>query len=173
MRKCFFPIRLLYVHFLCRLGLAIDISSSMAYPAGALSNFTHFEFSFRGFHVASMEGLLQGLKFSDAKKQADIFQLIGVKAKRKGAKSKWKDTQTIYWQGVAMARESDEYKALLREAYDALATNAEFRAALLATGRKRLFHTMGKTDPKKTVLTEKEFCKLLTDVRSRLWSSDL
>ena len=107
MRKCFFPIRLLYVHFLCRLGLAIDISSSMAYPAGALSNFTHFEFSFRGFHVASMEGLLQGLKFSDAKKQADIFQLIGVKAKRKGAKSKWKDTQTIYWQGVAMARESD------------------------------------------------------------------
>lgn len=41
----------------------------------------------------------------------------------------------------------------------------KFREALAATGNKRLFHSMGKTDPRQTILTEKEFCAHLTAQR--------
>ena len=56
-------IRKIYVKWLCLIGKAIDISSTSKFPAGYLSNFTPYKFTFRGFDFTSMESLLQGLKF--------------------------------------------------------------------------------------------------------------
>ena len=41
-----------------------------------------------------------------------------------------------------MKRDSEEYKNIVREAFYALAENIDFQQTLLATGDKRLYHTM-------------------------------
>ena len=40
-----------------------------------------------------------------------------------------------------------------------------FRAALMATRGMKLFHSRGMSNPYKTILTEQEFCQILTDLR--------
>ena len=42
-----------------------------------------------------------------------------------------------------------------------------FRAALMATRGMKLYHSRGKSDPFKTILTEQEFCQILTDLRDK------
>lgn len=165
-------LRLIYVKWLVWRGKAVDIGSNGAYPAGVLSNFTPYTFSFRGTDFVSMEALLQGLKFEGVEKQAKIFKPVGVQAKFKGKKRKWYLDQRLYWQGKPMMRDSEEYKSLINEAFDALAQNKDFQNALLATNNKRLYHTMGKSDPTKTILTEEEFCSILTKIRTRLQNND-
>ena len=153
-------IQKIYVKGLCLIGKAIDISSTSKFPAGYLSNFTPYSFTFREIEFISMEGLLQGLKFKDVEKQNKIFKLVGVRAKNKGKKGKWYLNQTLYWQGTPMKRDSEEYRTLVTEAFEALSQNTDFQKALMATGNKTLYHTMGKSDPTKTILTEKEFCEM-------------
>lgn len=161
-------IRKIYVKWLCWTGKAIDISSTSMYPAGVLSNFTPYTFTFRGIEFTSMESLLQGLKFKGVETQNAVFQKVGVKAKMRGKKRKWYLDQTLYWQGTPIKRDSEEYRALVEEAFDALSQNTDFQKALLATGDKTLYHTMGKSDPTRTILTEEEFCEILTKVRNNL-----
>ena len=67
-----------------------------------------------------------------------------------------------------MKRDSEEYKNIVCEAFYALAENIDFQKTLLATGNKRLYHTMGKSDPTRTILTEAEFCSILTEIRNEL-----
>ena len=42
----------------------------------------------------------------------------------------------------------------------------------VATGNKCLYHTMGKSDPTKAILTEEEFCSILTKIRTKLHNND-
>ena len=165
MRK---TLRKIYVRLLCLIGRAIDISSTSKFPAGDLSNFTPYTFTFRGIDFVYMEALLQGLKFEGVEKQNKVFRLVGVEAKRKGRECKWFLDQTLYWQGKPMKRDSDEYRSLVEEAFNALSANKDCQKALLATGDKTLYHTMGEQAPTKTVLTEEEFSGILTNIRSRL-----
>lgn len=166
-------IRKIYVKWLCLIGKAIDISSTSKYPSGYLSNFTPYTFTFRGIEFTSMESLLQGLKFEGVETQNRVFQRVGVKAKLRSKKRKWYLEQTLYWQGVQMKRDSAEYRAIVEEAYEALSQNKDFQKALLATGEKTLYHTMGKSDPTRTILTEEEFCEILTNVRTALKKKQL
>ena len=161
-------LRTLYVRWLCIIGKAVDISSDGRYPGAMLSNFTPYEFTFRGKRFLSMESLLQGLKFETVETQNGVFERVGVKAKLRGKKRKWYLDQTLYWQGTPMKRDSEEYKNIVREAFYALAENIDFQQTLLATGSKRLYHTMGKSDPTRTILTEAEFCSILTEIRNEL-----
>lgn len=115
-----------------------------------------------------MEGFLQSLKFSNPEMQKEVCKLVGKAAKFKGKKKKWWRTQTLYWQGVEIARSSEEYQVLLDRAFDALAQNNGFRAALLATGNSVLTHSIGKTKITETVLTRQEFCSRLTRIREQL-----
>lgn len=69
---------------------------------------------------------------------------------------------------MPMKRDSAEYRALIEEAFNALSQNRDFQKALLATIDKTLYHTMGKSDPTRTILTEEEFCKILTKIRNKL-----
>ena len=161
-------IRKIYVKWLCLIGKAIDISSTSKFPAGYLSNFTPYTFTFRGIEFTLMESLLQGLKFEGVETQNSVFQRVGVKAKLRGKKRKWYLDQRLYWQGIPMKRDSTEYQSLVKEAFEALSQNTNFQKALLATGDKTLYHTMGKTDQTRTILTEEEFCEILTDIRKKL-----
>lgn len=150
----------------------MDIGSGSGFPGAALSNFAPHPFVIDGVECNSMEGFLQSLKFSNPEMQKEVCRLVGKAAKFKGKKKKWWRTQTLYWQGTEIPRDSQEYQDLLDKAFDALAQNSGFRAALLATGSSVLTHSIGKTKITETVLTRQEFCSRLTKIRERIRKED-
>lgn len=161
----------LKVKILCLLGLALDIRSRAQWPLFALSNFYHNQFEIDGVAVRSMEGFLQGLKCSDPNQQVRICKMRGKRAKQFGQKVKENPRYDIikngvYWRGKRYDRMSEDYQRLLRRAYLAMYDQCpKFREALSYTGNKRLYHTIGKKCPSETILTEKEFCSILTSLR--------
>ena len=151
----------------------MDIKSGCGYPASALSNFAPHPFTFRGVPCNSMEGFLQGLKFENPDMQKYVCTLVGYAAKKKGKFKNWQESQTLYFQGVAIKRDSDEYQKLLDEAYEALAKNSSFRAALLATQNAVLEHSIGRSKTNETVLTRSEFCGRLMRLREQMKQGQL
>lgn len=150
----------------------MDVGSGSGFPSATLSNFAPHPFVIDGVECNSMEGFLQSLKFSNPEMQKEVCKLVGKAAKFKGKKKKWWRTQTLHWQGVKIPRDSQEYQDLLDRAFDALAQNSGFRAALLATGNSVLTHSIGKTKITETVLTRQEFCSRLTKIRERIRKED-
>ena len=146
----------------------MDIGSGSGFPSATLSNFAPHPFVIDGVECNSMEGFLQSLKFSNPEMQKEVCKLVGKAAKFKGKKKKWWRTQTLHWQGTEIPRDSQEYQDLLDRAFNALAQNSGFRAALLATGNSVLTHSIGKTKITETVLTRQEFCSRLTKIREEL-----
>ena len=158
-------IRQLYIKILCRLGGAIDIRTGGKYPANVLSNFTGNCFEIDGVHCKSMEGFLQSLKHQDPKKQQEICQCKGKKAKHKGTNT-WKIHQQVYWKGETIDRHSAEYQGLVRKAFQAMfQQNTRFHDALLLTRGKKICHSIGQHNPHETILTDREFCTILTELR--------
>lgn len=143
----------------------MDIGSGTGYPSAALSNFTPHPFEIDGVLCNSMEGFLQSLKFSNPDMQVEVCKLVGKQAKFKGKKKKWWKTQTLWWRGVEIKRDSEDYQILLDRAFYALSQNDGFKKALIATGKATLTHSIGKNDPSTTVLTRQEFCSRLTRIR--------
>lgn len=143
----------------------IDIGSGKAYPSNALSNFAPHEFVIDGVTCASMEGFLQSLKFSNVDMQKYVCTLVGFQAKYKGKDKAWWRTQTLYWNGNEIDRHSQEYQDLLDRAYFQLAQNTSFKRAMLATKNATLTHSIGKSDPSHTILTENEFIRRLYRIR--------
>ena len=147
----------------------IDIHSRGEYPSCALSNFANYEFSVDGVPCGSMEGFLQSLKFKSAFKQRKICLLYGSQAKNSTkhslAQLRWRLTKTLYWQGIPISRTSRQYSELLDRAYNELSKNEVFMKALSATEGSTLVHSIGKTDPRKTVLTEDELVSRLMKIR--------
>lgn len=147
----------------------IDIHSKGDYPSCALSNFAEYGFCVDGIKCSSMEGFLQSLKFRSEEKQRQVCTLSGINAKNSTrctfAQFRWKLTHKLYWQGKQICRFSDEYQNLIDKAYGELAKNAEFRKALASSADSRLVHSIGKSDVRKTVLTEYEFVSRLTRIR--------
>lgn len=121
-----------------------------------------------------MEGFVQGLKCSDTNEQLRICKMRGKRAKQFGQKVKGNllydiEKNGVFWNGKQISRHSDDFQELMRRAYSAMFDQCpKFREALRATGTKRLFHTIGNPDPHKTILTEKELCDILTELRSQL-----
>lgn len=143
----------------------MDIGSGCGYPASSLSNFSPHGFTLDGVVCNSMEGFLQGLKFSNPEMQEYVCTLVGKSAKFKGKRKKWYRDQVLYWRGVPIPRSSREYQELLDRAYTALYQNASFRKALEATGKATLTHSIGKNKITETVLTAQEFCSRLMRLR--------
>lgn len=155
----------LYVKWLVWRGKAVDIWSKSAYPADVLSNLCNNAFRFDGMACGSMEGFLQSLKQKDKDKQRQICSMNGKDAK-KMTTTDWQADQIVWWNGMAIERQSEEYKRLVRRAYQALfEQNERFRTALMATRGQELFHSRGESNPFKTILTEKELCQVLTELR--------
>ncbi len=151
----------------------MDIRSNNKGVAGKLSNFTPRPFIFRGVKCASAEGLLQSFKFKDPTIQEYICTLVGFKAKKAGSKKNWQKTQTLWWAGEPIKRDSDEYQTLLDEAFLALyTTNSKAKKTLLATHSANLTHSIGRSKASETVLTKQEFCSRLMNLRNRLQSEE-
>lgn len=146
--------------------MPIDIHSQAAYPACELSNFATHPFMLDGVYIASMEGFLQAIKFSEKHKQLEICRLSGLRAKRAGAKQHWQKTQTLHWDGRSYDRHSSEYMHLLLVAYDEqMQQSTSFMQALADTGEELLTHSIGSDNPYESVLTRIEFCAILMKVR--------
>lgn len=146
----------------------MDIGSGNTYPSNALSNFAPHPFVIEGIECNSMEGFLQSLKFENPEMQKEVCKLVGKQAKFKGKKKKWWRTQTLFWKGKSIKRDSEEYQELITKAYDCLYTNEGFRRALSATKGCSLTHSIGKNKISETVLTEREFIKQLNRLRYKL-----
>ena len=148
----------------------IDIRGGEPGPAGALSNFCAYPFIFDGVRCAGAEGLIQSFKFDDPKVQREICGLVGREAKFRGRERDvaWKKAQRLWWQGQEYDRHSEAYQHLLNRLFGSLSENPDFRIALLASGDEELTHSIGKADPRETVLTEQEFCFRLMRLRHRL-----
>ncbi len=147
----------------------MDIKSGKSYPAGALSNFSPHPFTFRGYEVSSMEGFLQGLKFKSPEMQLEIFKKVGFGAKRAGSGKNWQSTQTLWFQGEPIKRDSQEYQDILDEAYNAMFDqNTKAKKALMATQNAVLKHSIGRHKANETVLTRREFCGRLMKIRDRI-----
>ncbi len=108
------------------------------------------------------------VQMKDPEMQKHVCTLVGKKAKFKGKKKKWWKTQTLYWKGEEIPRDSELYQELLDEAFNALAQNTSFQKALLATQNATLTHSIGKKKISETVLTRQEFTSRLTRIRSEL-----
>ena len=130
-----------------------------------LSNLCSNRFRLDGIECQSMEGFLQSLKYKDPNRQRQICSMKGRNAKRQSTTT-WQTDQVVWWRGRALDRQGTEYQCLLRRAYQAMFDqNDRFRAALMASRGRRLYHSQGNTDPFKTILTEQEFCTILTEIR--------
>lgn len=100
--------------------------------------------------------------------------MTGYAAKKNGSKINWQRTQTLYWLGESLKRESQEYQDLLDDAFGSLFIyNEKAKACLLSTGDAVLTHTMGRSNPKETVLTEREFCGRLMRLKSAMHDDPL
>lgn len=144
----------------------MNIGSGSGYPSSSLSNFAGHRFVIDGVICNSMEGFLQSLKFASPEMQVHVCSLIGKSAKFKGKTKKWYLSQTLYWRGVEIKRDSKEYQQLLNRAYNAMFLQSEsFNKALMASGKGVLKHSMGKSNTAATVLTISEFCGRLMYLR--------
>ncbi|MDO8551643.1 MAG: hypothetical protein Q7S03_03125 [bacterium] len=146
----------------------MEIGAGMGYPESALSNFAPHPFVLGGVQCASMEGFLQSLKFSNPEMQRYVCTLVGRAAKFKGKPKRWWLTQKLHWQGREIDRHSQEYQDLLDRAFAALAQVPGFQRALFATNKAVLEHSIGKSDPHRTVLTQNEFISRLNRIRKEL-----
>lgn len=143
----------------------LDIRSNGQYPSNVLSNLCSNGFRFDGVLCGSMEGFLQSLKQQEKNKQLQICQMKGGNARKRSVTS-WQTDQIVWWKGQAYDRQSEEYQRLIRRAYQAMFEQSErFRAALMQTRGITLTHTSGETNPFKTILTSREFCLILTEIR--------
>ena len=143
----------------------LDIRSNGLYPSNVLSNLCSNGFRFDGMVCGSMEGFLQSLKRQDLDKQRQICSMKGGNA-RKMSVTSWQTDQIVWWKGHAIDRQGKEFQSLIRQAYQAMFDQSErFRAALMQTRGMTLVHSTGESNPFKTILTSKEFCDILTELR--------
>lgn len=164
--------RRLYIKWLAWRGKAVDIWSKNDYPADVLSNLCSNGFRFDGMVCGSMEGFLQSLKQKDKDKQRQICSMKGKNAKKMTSIG-WQTDQIVWWKGVAIDRQSEEYGQLVRRAYQPMfEQNERFRTALMSTRGQKLFHSRGESNPFKTSLTEDELCTILTELRDNYDKQD-
>ncbi len=147
----------------------VDINSRGDYPAYALSNLYQCPFYFNGIFCASREGLLQALKVSDVDEQIRLCSLSGYEAQQAGQNyNNWKENQLLHLQGEVYKRDSEKCQHLFKRIFDSENMSLDVVAAILSTHNKKLIQSIGKSDITDTVLTEQEFCLLMTDVRTQL-----
>lgn len=151
----------------------IDFRSSVPVET-KLSNFNPYAFVYDDVECASIEGWIQSLKSPDVDVQLEVCALSGRTAKRAGRKlPDWREGGVLYWKGEPIIRDSQEYIDFVTDVYRTMsAANEEFRNWLISTGDATLTHKVGSSVKAETILTEKEFCDILTAIRNDLHYSD-
>ena len=151
----------------------MDISTRARGIAGRLSNLTRRHFIFLGVECESIEGVLQAFKFKDPNIQREICKYWGQKAKKSGASKNWNKTQTLYWQGEEIKRDSKRYHELLDILYQSAFNQCkQFKKDIEACKGVTFTHSLGKRKIQETVLTRQEFLSRLTKLKDgeTLWN---
>ncbi len=146
---------------------AANICTKGRHPEDILSNLCGNDFCFEDVQCGCMESFLQSLKVQDEQLQREIC-LCKAYELEKYSIPDWNGSQSLWWKGRQIDRYSTKYMRLLRKAYKEMYLwCARFRDALMATEGKQLIYDSGETDPDKTILTDEEFCAILTCLRKR------
>lgn len=142
-----------------------DIHTKGRPPEDILSNLCGNDFCFDDVQCGCMESFLRALNYRDMELQRKICFMTACESE-KYVSSEWQKGQTLWWKGEPIDRHSPEYAALIRGAYTAMYLwCGRFRDALMRSGEKRLIYDTGNDDPTKTILTDQEFCEVLTEMR--------
>ncbi|MCM1076712.1 MAG: hypothetical protein NC411_05065 [Bacteroides sp.] len=146
----------------------MDIHSKGRWPSYALSNFYSHQFEFDGVKCGSMEGFLQSLKAKDKERQIMVCAMSKKEAKQQSTDT-WKIEQNVYWDGKTFNRHGYQFQSLIRRSYRTMLKQCpKFKDALAETKDKILYHSIGNPNAHDTILTEKELCTILTELRSEL-----
>lgn len=175
-----------HTHYICPNGDwdSLENTIDIAYdnPASSvLSNlFPHkFLFYTRGklgvfddTHCLSMESFLQSLRVKDPNLQKYICENYSgpMAQKLKVCLRDWREDSYLYWNGIAIKRDSATYHELITTAYDCLFEgNPIFRECILPQFKGvHLIHSIGKDSESETLLTECEFRYQLNRLIQRL-----
>lgn len=146
--------------------MGIDIDWRVDDQFRILSNLAEKPFGFDYEHVGSIEAVLQSLKVQDATEQAIFWTKPPFWCMKMGRKIPWQQTRLLWWKGVPMDRDGEEYQIFLDRLYAACyAASKPFRDGLIASGDKELMHTIGTIDQEFTILTQEEFLSRLLTLR--------
>lgn len=148
----------------------IDINIEGEEPANILSNLYDETFEYDNTMFASVESFFQGLKFKDAKRQAEIFAMPGKAARKAGIYHNWwKLTGNLYFKGKKINRYSFDYDKLIAVPFLSrfCNDNGKFKQALLDTKFKTLTYSNGKAEKYQTVLTQSEYLNILNFVKRK------
>ena len=123
-------------------------------------------------HCLSMESFLQSLRVKDPCLQKYICENYSgaMVQKLKVCLRDWREDGYLYWNGVAIKRDSLTYQELITTAYDCLFEgNPIFRELVLPRFKDiHLIHSIGKDCEYETLLTESEFRYQLNRLMQRL-----
>lgn len=148
----------------------IDINIEGEEPANILSNLYDETFEYDNTMFASVESFFQGLKFKDAKRQAEIFAMPGKAARKAGIYHNWwKLTGNLYFKGKKINRYSFDYDKLIAVPFLSrfCNDNGKFKQDLLDTKFKTLTYSNGKAEKYQTVLTQSEYLNILNFVKRK------
>lgn len=144
-----------------------DIDPVGRHPEDILSNLCKNTFCFDGVYCQCMEQFLQSLKYQDENIQIEICSSTFYDIEGDDT-SDWRMDQILWWKGHPINRHSPEYHDFIYNAYmEMYLWSARFRNVLMSTEGKTLLYNSGNTNPYKTILTDEEFCKVLTDLREK------
>lgn len=153
-----------------RRGKALNVRAVRDNPLHVLSNCCAHGFFFDGVFCRSMESFLQALKWEEPGRQRQICAMDACEAKA-GAIEGWLANQTVWWRAEAIDRQGSAFQALIRKAYHAMfEQNEGLREALASMRNTKLYYDSGRQDPRKTILTDAEFCSILTEMRESVTS---
>lgn len=146
--------------------MAIDIDWRVDDENRILSNLAEKRFTFRGERVNSIEAVLQSIKIQDPAEQATFWQAPGFWCKKMGRKLPWQQTRLLWWKGVPMDRDGQDYQDFLDELFVACYMECpKFKEALIISRDHELTHSIGSTDQDFTILTQQEFLDRLNGLR--------
>ena len=126
------------------------------------------KFKFAGLDISSVKSFILGLKTNDKELQKQLL-LVPEDEVREVSKTitPHYGPRTLYWNGKAFSRSSEEYNQLLDKVYNArYKQDFKFRTALRTTKNAVLEHSIGKNDIGETVLTKNEFLKKLNNLQN-------
>jgi len=142
------------------------------------SNFAHTPFKMGGIQFQSVEAFVHFIKFfENDPRRKDIPNLHSSEARRAGSeigkeiKAKLTAGEDVFvcWQGTSIRYRSPEHEALLADAiWQKFQGSPEAQEQLLYSGDKEIIHNTGRRESPMTSLPADVFCRILTDIRSRL-----
>lgn len=147
-----------------------DIRPEGRHPEDILSRLCNNGFCFQRVQCGCMEAFLLSLRHQDTEIQRKVCVMdssdLGYKLKWYPAPN-WRENQTLWWKGKPIKRYSSDYRQLIEEAFSEMYLwSARFRFVLMQTENKKLTCNSGNNDPSKCLLTDREFCEILTCLRA-------